>query len=212
MNIKFLSATLSLFLLFSPASRVHAQPKTPVYGKLSVGRFVVGHGDIPAYSITIELSKNVLQRRRRLMEQLQLGAEFSFEAGAENPTVNNPTVYNFYHRSFYQVSYASFTPKATWYPFSGFFKGFNIAAGVSVAYTLQSFEARASAIVYAPGVVIRMTQLDYDNGWLIGYRVSAGYEFFFRKKKWLAGFRVDVTGYSNADVNAIPAVKVGYRF
>jgi len=176
---------------------------------LSVGQTSFGTGDILGPGITIEFSKKLSKRDTYFWRQFLLGAEFKLETGARQPEVINPTVI----QSFYQTTNLVFSPKGTFFPFpKTFLRGINISVGASVGYTYQTTESQASYTYDSLSHnIIRTSYLEYNNGVLIGYRVTAGYEYFIARHL-LLGAKVDFDSYSNGDINTLLAGKIGYRF
>ena len=58
---------------------------------------------------------------------------------------------------------------------------------------------------------VRRSYLEYDNAILIGYRVTASYEYLV-SKHFLVGIRMDFDSYTNGDINTLLAGKIGYSF
>ena len=85
--------------------------------------------------------------------------------------------------------------------------GFHLAVGPILAYSIQSKERGASVVPNGSGS-IRYTTLEYNKGFLIGYRIGSGYELTITKQI-LTGVRVDIANYANGDINAFAALKVG---
>ncbi len=146
----------------------------------------------------------------RLVNRLLLGVEANFEHGVRNIVALNPTPEEFL-RSFRHVSNMLLFPKLTYYPFKGVAQGFNIAAGPSVGYSYQSHESQWSGQPTASGDYIRYSVLTNSNTWLLGFRISTGYEWLLTSKV-LAGARLDFSNYTNGDINTLAAVKVGLRW
>ena len=192
--------------------RVNAFAQTAVQGtysmKLTGGRILFGTGDVVGFVVGIEASKNILKKQRAGLSRLLVGAEFNFENGVKNPKVNDISIQDFFQRSFYHVSNTVLTAKLTYYPFRKILSGFNIAVGPSLGYSFQSSEGRSSLLLFPNDQYYRSSFLRYNNDWLIGYRISTGYELKLTRKL-LTGVRFDFSSYTNGDINTMPALKVG---
>ena len=79
-----------------------------------------------------------------------------------------------------------------------------------MGYSFQSHERGWSGRPTANGDYIRYSMLTDSNTWLIGYRISTGYELMLTPKL-LVGARLDFSNYTNGDVNTLAAVKLGAR-
>jgi len=178
---------------------------------LSAGNFIVGHEYITGIWTGIDFSKMLSTKQEKFLQKLTVGGELYFENGADKATIYNPTPEQFVHDRYYHESNTGITAKLTYYPFGGFLKGFHIAAGPLLVYSIRTYEKRAQLIQYSPSLSIRMVELGSDNKLLPGYRLTTGYDIFFAKK-WLAGVRIDFLQYHDRDLNGLWAGKVGYRF
>lgn len=178
---------------------------------LTAGRISFGTGDFFGYAANVEYTKR-LNASKSLLKHLSIGAELSFENGDKEPKVVNPTMQEFFGTTYYSTTNIVLTPKIIYYPFNKTFaKGFNITAGPSIGYTNQNREFQ-SAYFYDPNTQtsIRRSYLEYINEVIFGYRITAGYEWAF--KRILTGARLDFHSYSNGDINTLIALKAGYRF
>lgn len=178
---------------------------------LSAGNFIVGHEYITGIWTGIDFSKMLSTKQEKFLQKLTVGGELYFENGADKATIYNPTPEQFVHDRYYHESNTGITAKLTYYPFGGFLKGFHIAAGPLLVYSIRTYEKRAQLIQYSPSLSIRMVELGSDNKLLPGYRLTTGYDIYFAKK-WLAGVRIDFLQYHDRDLNGLWAGKVGYRF
>ncbi|HZG70220.1 MAG TPA: hypothetical protein VEY51_01685 [Chondromyces sp.] len=201
---------LSSLLLLSFFSFGQSNLTKPYYLKLSGGRVAFGTGDILGPSVNIEGAKDLLKQPKKGVNRLLLGTELSFETGVRNVVAINPTVEEFL-RSFYHVSNLLLYPKLTYYPFGGIVKGFNVAIGPSFGYSFLSKESGWSGRTTPSGDYIRYSILTANNTWLLGYRISTGYEIGITKKL-LTGIRLDFSSYSNGDINTLAALKAGVRW
>lgn len=180
---------------------------------LSAGRVLFGTGDVPGYSINVELSKSILKRPTSMVENLRLGAELSFETGVTNPKVINPTFPEFISETFNHVSNSVVTAKLTYFPFTNrLLRPINISVGPSFGYTYQSTE-RQSVLIYDPlfQANVRRSYLNYHNSIIVGYRISAGLTYYL-KKNLFTGLRFDFSSYNNGDINTLAAAKIGFSF
>jgi len=178
---------------------------------LSVGNFIVGHEYITGIWTGVDAAKTVPLHSRTLLHKLTIGGEVYFENGADKATVYDPTPSQFIEAQYYHESNTGFTAKISYYPFGGFMKGFHIAAGPLLVYSIRTYEKRAQLIQYSPDLSIRMSELGSDNKLLGGYRITTGYDIYFQKH-WLAGVRADFLQYHERDLNSLLALKAGYRF
>ena len=92
-------------------------------------------------------------------------------------------------------------------------KGLNIGVGPSVGYSFQSREWQADYIPYnsSSNIGVRRSYLEYVNSVIVGYRISAGYDWEF-KNGLLTGVRLDFSNYTNGDINTFAGIKLGYKF
>ncbi len=65
--------------------------------------------------------------------------------------------------------------------------------------------------MYSSTVIRRMSELEFDNKIILGYRITIGYEFKISHRV-AAGFRLDFASYNNGDINTLVAGKLGYSF
>jgi hypothetical protein len=180
--------------------------------KISGGKAFFGTGDIIGYAVQTEFSHNIIKTSRKLLNQLQIGSEFLFESGNITPKIDNPTAQEFYSETFYHTSNAVLTFKISYFPLGGcIIRGFNVAIGPSIGYSHQSRERQATGEPLPGGGAIRRSILEFNNDFLLGYKVSTGYEFYFAKK-WMTGLRIDFSGYANGDINTFAGLKAGFRF
>jgi hypothetical protein len=179
--------------------------------KLSSGRVLFGTGDVVGFSVNIEYAKDIVKLPKLFLSKLLIGSEFSFENGAKNPVVENPTAGEFFSSSFNHISNSVLSAKITYYPFPRLLNGFNVSIGPSVAYHFHSYEAGAQFEVYSPTISRRMSELRFENAVMIGYRITTGYELQIAKRL-ITGFRLDFSNYNNGDINTLAALKMGYRF
>jgi len=114
--------------------------------------------------------------------------------------------------TYYSTTNIVFTPKLTYYPFNNtLVKGINFTGGLSIGYTSQQKEFRASRITDPnSSSSIRASYLKYLNEAILGYRITAGYEYWL--KKILLGARLDFHSYTNGDINTFYGLKTGIRF
>jgi hypothetical protein len=180
---------------------------------ISGGRVLFGTGDIPGYSVNIELNKNLIMHPKAMLAKLMVGLEFSFENGSKDPKVINPTFQEFISKTFYHTSNSILTIKVSYFPITKtFLRGLNICIGPSIGYTNQSSEFQSSFIVDpATQESIRRSYLTFYKNVIIGYRISAGYVYNF-KKDIFAGIRLDFSNYNNGDINTLAGLKIGFSF
>jgi hypothetical protein len=134
-----------------------------------------------------------------------------FENGADKATVYNPTPQQFMHDQYYHESNTGIVAKCSYYPFNRGLKGFHLAVGPLLVYSIRTFEKRAELFRYAPDLSIRMSELTSDNKLLAGYRITVGYDFYF-KNRYLIDARADALQYHERDLNSLLGIKLGYKF
>jgi hypothetical protein len=210
MLMKKVSLISALFLLCSFFCFGQSNNNYQYHLKLSGGRTFFGTGDIVGFAVGTELSKSILKKPKPALNKLLVGAELTFENGVRNPKVKDVSAEEFIFQTFRHTSNTALNPKLTYYPFGKILSGFNIAVGPSIAYSYQSTEWQASRRQLPDGLYYRTSFLEYNNGWLIGYRISTGYEVQI-SKKILTGVRLDFTNYNNGDINTLAALKLGAR-
>lgn len=183
-----------------------------LYLNISCGRVLFGTGDVVGYSISTEFSKKIITSPKNFVRKILLSGELAFETGVKTPKVIDIFPSDLYGVTFYHISNTLFTLKVTYYPITRtFLKGLNIAIGPTIGYTNQSREWRADYNPYTStsGTGLRSSYLEYKNSILWGYKISAGYEYKF-KKSLLIGIRADFNNYANGDINTLAALKFGY--
>lgn len=181
------------------------------YIKLSAGRMLFGTGDIVGYAANVEYAKR-LSPDKMVLKHFAIGAELSFEDGVSKPDIYAPSGRQSLSPTYHSATNIVFTPKLTYYPFNTTFaKGINITGGISAGYTSQSWEFR-SGYEYDPFFQrsVRYSYLQFYNKALFGYRITAGYEWWF--KKILVGARLDFDSYTNGDINTLIGLKTGICF
>jgi len=177
----------------------------------TIGQFIVGKGNTTSFWTGIAGEKNILKTQHPFLNQLTISVEIYFENGADKATVRNPTADQFLHEMFYHESNTGVSAQFGYYPFTGFVRGFHIAAGPLFVYSIRSYENRWELIQYSPTLSIRMSELGFDNKFLFGYRVTLGHDIYFAKH-WLVGIRADFLQYHDRDLNSLLGIKAGYRF
>jgi hypothetical protein len=200
-----------LFALISYQSFSQTENKKYTTLKFSGGRVAFGTGDFLGYSFAFDLSKNVINKSNWGLSKLLIGGEFIFENGVKNPVIQNPTFEEFISKSFRHTSNAIIWTKASYYPFKKIVKGFNIQVGPTFGYSYRSTEPQARRVVDAFGNSVRQSILSFDNGFILGYRISTGIEFDI-SKKIMTGFRLDFSNNTEGEINTLAGLKVGYTF
>lgn len=180
------------------------------YLKLSCGRVSFGTGDFLGYSLSFDVSKNIIKKSSFALNKLLFGGELFFENGVKNPVVQNPTTEQFFSNTFGHVSSSILWAKVSYYPFNKIISGFNIQAGPIMGYSYRSTESRASRVVDASGQSTRLSTLSFDNGFTYGYRISTGFEFNI-SKKFLFGFRLDWANNTKGEINTLAGIKAGIK-
>jgi hypothetical protein len=206
MKQKFL---MIFFTLISFHSFSQATNSKNTYLKFSGGRVSFGSGDFLGYSFAFDVSRNIIKKSNWGLDKLLIGGEFIFENGIKNPVIKNPTLDEFISKKFQHTSNAIVWTKASYYPLKKFVKGFNIQVGPTFGYSYRSTELQAKRIVDALGNSVRQSILSFDNGFIVGYRISSGIEFDITKKLQ-AGFRLDFSNNNKAEINTLAGLKVGF--
>ena len=205
---------LFFLMLFVATVPVYSQ-ENPIknrYLNVSGGRILFGTGDIPGFGIGVELTKNIAKESRPGLSRLLVGGELIFENGTRNPVITNPSQNELFFDSFYHTSTTSLWPKLSYYPFSKFLKGLHIQAGPTLGYSFRSKEARVSVDdIPTFGEYSRQSVLSFDNGFVIGYRLSTGYEFDLIKNI-TTGIRFDFSNNNDGDINTLLGIKIGFKF
>lgn len=206
--------TLLLFFIASFCCTVSFSqtPAVSKYLKISGGSVLFGTGDVPGYGIYIEGCGNFLTKNNYLSKHIQLGGELFFQSGVDNPKVRNPDMSEFFKLTFKHYSLAGLNGKVNFYPFKRIVRGLNISVAVSAAYQNYSREVRAELRQLTDDFSMRMSELTYDNRFLLGYIISVGYDFFILRDKLLLGARYDFVNYNNGDFNAMLGGKIGFVF
>lgn len=200
---------LSLFFCTALITSFSQTKPLTVELKLSAGRVSFGTGDFLGYSLSFDASKNIVKKPSFGLSKLLLGGELIFENGVKNPVVLNPTPDEFL-QSFHHVSSTILWTKVSYYPFNKIINGFNIQVGPTVGYSSRSSESGAKLVVDALGQSRRQSTLAYDNGFIVGYRISTGFEIYITKKM-LVGVRVDFSNNNEAEINTLAGLKVGIK-
>ena len=181
-----------------------------IYLKLSGGQVSFGSGDFLGYSFSFDASKNLIKRPSFALDKLLVGGELFFENGVKNPIIQNPTLGEFFSKTFQHVSSTVLWTKVSYYPFKKIIKGFNIQVGPTVGYSYRSTEERARRTVDILGQATRLSTLYFNNNFTYGYRISTGIEFNVTKKL-LTGFRLDFSNNNEAEINTLAAIKIGVK-
>jgi len=205
---KLLSTTILTFLFIVSFSQTNV--KKEYYFKLSGGRVAFGSGDFLGYSFLIDASKNVIKKPSFALNKLLLGGELIFENGTKNPVVQNPTIDEFFSKTFQDVSSTILWTKISYYPFKKIISGFNIQVGPTFGYSYRSREREARRTVDLLGQSTRLSTLSFNNGFMYGYRISTGMEFSI-SKKLLTGFRLDFSNNNEAEINTLAGLKLGLK-
>ncbi len=180
------------------------------YFKLSAGNVSFGTGDYMGYSVSMELSKDLVKKPVWGLNKFLLGGELVFENGVKNPVIQNPSFSDMI-QTFHQTSNILLWTKAAYYPLKSFLPGFNIQLGPTIGYSQRSSDPQRRTSVDILGNSVRQSILAFDNGFVVGYRISTGIEFDL-SKKWLTGFRLDFSNNNKAEINTHAGLKLGYRF
>lgn len=171
---------------------------------VSAGRAVFGTGDVLGIGASVGYFIKKKERKR-----IVFGTELIFETGNKRPVVVNPSPGEFLN-FFYSTTNLVLYPSVSFYPLKvKALRGLGIRVGPSLGYTWQSTEFRAERI-YEPGLQIyfRHSYLSYLNAYLIGYRVSVGYHYQF-KRKFDVGARMDFSSHTNGDINGLIGLNFG---
>jgi hypothetical protein len=60
------------------------------------------------------------------------------------------------------------------------------------------------------GNSLRQSILSFDNGFILGYRISTGIEFDI-SKKIMTGFRLDFSNNTKGEINTLAGLKLGIK-
>ena len=210
-NILTFFFVIFLFTSFGQITHFNQFQHRSTYLKFSGGRVAFGTGDYFGYSFGFEASKNIITEPVWGLAKFLVGGEMIFENGAENPVIENPTIEEFYSKTFYHTSNTILWPKVSYYPLKKIVKGFNIQLGPTVGYSNRSQEVRADLMADASGASIRQSYLSFHNGFTIGYRISTGIEVGITKK-FQAGFRLDFSNNNKGEINTLIGLKAGIIF
>jgi 3-methyladenine DNA glycosylase Mpg len=126
------------------------------------------------------------------------GGELFFENGVKNPIIHDPTLREFFTRSFQHVSSTILWTKISYYLFKKIISGFNIQVGPTVGYSYRSSEERASRSVNILGKSTRLSTLYFNKGFTYGYRISTDIKFDLTSDV-LTGFRLDFSNNNEAE-------------
>jgi len=207
----FYSFILSMIILLpTPLSTLSQQSPESFKASLSGGPFGIGH-DTKGIWVATGFEKKLSSSTKKFSRKLFAGGELYFENDTDSVTVVNPTAQQFMHEGFNHESNTGLVAKLIFYPFGGFMRGFHVAAGPLIVYSLRTYEKRAQLIQYSPTLSIRMSEMTSDKKLLAGYRITAGYDIYF-SNHCLAGVRADFLQYHDRDLNSLLGLKVGYRF
>lgn len=195
--MKFLLLLSFIALSFQSFS----QTEKNSYLKITSGYQLFGSGDVPGYVAKVEYATKIKKNSQNKYGRLFVGPELSFENGVKNPKVQNPSFDEFISKGFAHLTNVIITGKISYYPFNKIISGLNICAGPSIGYSNESKEAQASLISLGNGQTIRSSYLSFDNKFIFGYRISAGYDVII-SKKIITGVLVQLANYNNGDFNS----------
>ncbi len=82
--------------------------------------------------------------------------------------------------------------------------------GPTFGYSYRSTEPQARRVIDAFGNSVRQSILSFDNGFIVGYRISTGVEFDI-SRKLMTGFRLDFSNNTEGEINTLAGLKVGYK-
>jgi hypothetical protein len=208
--MKKLVFALGLLILLNDVSHSQAVRFSKSF-KVTGGRIILGTGDIFGYAANIEWTKG-FQSKRQKTPHFEYGGELSFEHASTEPTVVNPTVEEVLFGPIYRATTnIVLSPKLTYYPFSRTFaKGINITGALCFGYTSQGKEFQATRIYDTVSQIsVRRSYLEFNKEFIFGYKITAGYEWYF--KKILIGARLDFASYTNSDIDTFYGLKLGWK-
>ena len=180
---------------------------------ITAGSIDFGTGDFVGYAVNVGYSKR-LSQKKNFLAHLSANGELSFETGNKQPKVINPTVWEFFEKTYYSTTNIALFSNIEYHPLNKtFLRGFNIAAGIAIGYTSQNREFEATRVYDSVSQFsVRRSYLDYINQVIFGYRITVGYDYLITKHLIL-GTRIDFENYTNlGDINATIAGKLGYSF
>ena len=201
--------SLALFPFLSDAQKhVYANPNYR-YLKISFNRGYFGTGDPLSYGINAEYSVRLNRHNNSYLKHLQLGGELGFGLGLTKPALITYT--EFPSPDFFQhVSTAFLEAKLTYYPISStFLKGLHVAVGPIGGYYADTQENFGITTPLPDGIYRRLSALRYNDYAYLGYRVTVGYEYYF--KTWLIGARLDFSNDTEGDTYTTYGAKIGWK-
>lgn len=173
-----------------------------------------GTGDILGYGTGVSMSKNLIKTPRLGLGQLSAGGELIFENGVDEPKIYNTSQseISYTERFFNHVTGTTLWGKLSYHPFHKILPGLHIALGPTLGYWKRSGEKYASlGTVTKDGAnqPVRVSILGFDNGAVIGYRISGGLNFNI--KRMYIGGRVDFSNNTKSEINSILGLTLGYK-
>jgi hypothetical protein len=171
------------------------------YVKVSTGR--VFFSEFKGYAVSADLSKNLLKLPITAVNKLLVGGELLHEQGRQVPEDNYQQTIKF--------SSTQLWAKVAYYPFDGFFKGFNIQVGPSLGYAYRSTITPQHKYNPQTQQYSTIYITSSHNRQMIGYRVSWGMEFKINSR-FLTGFRMDFAdSEDNGEISTLLGLKFGMR-
>ena len=173
-----------------------------------------GTGDILGYGTGVSVNKNLIKKPKLGLSQLLAGGELIFENGVDEPKIYNTTQNEiaYTERFFNHVTGTTLWGKLSYHPFHKILPGFHIAVGPSIGYWKRSGEKYAALGTRTKDGIdqlVRMSILGFDNGFVVGYRISAGLNFDI--KRMYIGGRVDFSNNQKSEINSILGLTLGYK-
>ncbi len=201
--------TFLLLSFLSDAQNHRYQKPGYRYLKVSFNRVDFGTGDAPGYSVSTEYSVRLTKHDYSYGKHFQLGGELEFGLGSTKPALITSTpspAPDFFQR----VSNGFLEAKLSYYPIgSTFLKGLHLAIGPTGGYYADIQENYSTITSLPGGFYRRSSALRYNDYAYLGYRVTVGYEYYF--KTWLIGARIDFGNNTKGDTYTTYGVKAGWK-
>ncbi|WP_346236037.1 hypothetical protein ABDK00_017495 [Niabella insulamsoli] len=171
-----------------------------------------GTGDFLGYGIGVGVSKNLIKKPRLGLGQLLVGGELFFEQGKKEPTIydTSPADILYNEPTFYHVSGSSMWAKAEYHPLHKVLPGLYLSVGPTIGYWNRTKEEYAGTRINNSNRIVRISILEFDNGAIVGYRLSGGINFNISTKTYV-GARMDFSNNTKGEINSLLGLKLGFN-
>lgn len=199
-------ACVFIFIFLSFLSNAQSQ----CYLKISGGSMSFSYPlDIGGYGIYPEYSVVPGKHNSSYWRHFQLSGEFAFEKGSREYIVMILPETD-YKRAVYHISDVSVHARLSYYPIGAtFLKGLYVAIGPTAGYYFYSREIKETNLPVSGGLVLSRLQTNPANNAFIGYKISVGYEFYF--KRFLLGARLDWGNDQIGNIKTMYGAKIGWK-